>query len=56
MDFFNLPNPFGGTRPCFFTQHLTEMSTGSREIIFLRSKALPARKVGNLTAISDPIV
>jgi hypothetical protein len=39
-----------------FTQPLTEMSTSSRGIVFLESKARPVRRVDNLAAICEPIV
>jgi hypothetical protein len=39
-----------------FTQPLTEMSTRSRKIIFLGSRALPVRRTDNFTAICEPIV
>jgi hypothetical protein len=42
IDIFNLP--------------VTEMSTRSREIMFLRSKVRPVRWADNLIAISEPIV
>jgi hypothetical protein len=35
---------------------LTETSTGSRKIMFLRGRGLPVRKTDNLTAICEPIV
>jgi hypothetical protein len=38
------------------TQPLTEMSTRSRKIIFLASRARPVRRADNLTAIFEPIV
>jgi hypothetical protein len=38
-----------------FTQPLTEMSTRSRNIMFLGSKARPVRRADNLTAICEPI-
>jgi hypothetical protein len=43
----------GALRPGF-TQPLTEMSTRSRNIMFLESKAWPACKADNLTAICEP--
>jgi hypothetical protein len=39
-----------------FTQPLTAMSTRSREIMFLGSKARPVDKIDNLTAICESIV
>jgi hypothetical protein len=39
-----------------FTQPLTELSTRSRKLMFLGSKARPERKADNLTAIYEPIV
>jgi hypothetical protein len=36
-----------------YTQPLTDMSTRSREIMFLGSRALSARKADNLTAICE---
>jgi hypothetical protein len=39
-----------------FTQPLTEMSTRSREIMFMGSKVRQVRKADNLTAIYEPIV
>jgi hypothetical protein len=38
------------------TQPLTEMSIGSRQIMFLESRARPVRRDVNLTAICEPIV
>jgi hypothetical protein len=38
------------------TQLLTEMSTRSRKLMFLGSKARPVRRADNLTAICEPIV
>jgi hypothetical protein len=38
-----------------FTQSLTEMSTRSRNIMFLGIRALPVRRADNLTAICEPI-
>jgi hypothetical protein len=37
-------------------QLLTEMSIGSRKIMFLGSKAWPVSRAVNLTAICEPIV
>jgi hypothetical protein len=39
-----------------FTQPLTEMSTRSRKIMFLGSRARPVRRADNLTSICEPIV
>jgi hypothetical protein len=39
-----------------FTRPLTEMSTISRKIMFLGSRARPVRRTDGLTAISEPIV
>jgi hypothetical protein len=39
-----------------FTQPLTEMIIGNREIIFLGSTVRPARKADNPTVICEPIV
>jgi hypothetical protein len=50
--FFNLRNP----SCCVFTQPLTEMSTKSRKIMFLGSRARPVLRADNLTAICGPIV
>jgi hypothetical protein len=41
----------GRIRPVGFTQHLTEMSTRSRKIMFLGSKVWRVRKADNFTAI-----
>jgi hypothetical protein len=49
--FLNLPNPSSRNRPWGFTQPLTEMSTRSREIMFLGSRARPVRKADNLTTM-----
>jgi hypothetical protein len=38
--------------PGVYTQPLTEMSTRSRKIMFLESRALSVRKADNLIAIS----
>jgi hypothetical protein len=48
MNFFNLPNASGCTRPLGFTQPRTEMSTRSRKIMFLGSKAWMMRRADNL--------
>jgi hypothetical protein len=48
--FFNVHNPSGLTRPWGLLS-LTEMSTRSRKIMFLRSRARPVRRADNLTAI-----
>jgi hypothetical protein len=40
----------GGSQP------LTEMSTGSRKIIFVGSKVRSVRRADNLTTICEPIV
>jgi hypothetical protein len=56
LDFFQLPNRFSHARPWGFTQPLIEMSTRSRNITFLGSRARSARKAGNLTAVCEPIV
>jgi hypothetical protein len=53
-ELFNLPNLSGRTRPRGFTQPLTEMSTRSRKIMFLGSKARPVLRIDDLTAISQP--
>jgi hypothetical protein len=47
--FFNVSNPSMARMTLEFTQPLAETSTG----IFLRGKARPARKAGNLTAICE---
>jgi hypothetical protein len=39
-----------------FTQPVTEISTTSRKIMFLESRARPVRRADNLTAICEPIV
>jgi hypothetical protein len=39
-----------------FTQLLTEMSTRSRKIMFLGSRARPVLRADNLTAVCEPIV
>jgi hypothetical protein len=39
-----------------FTQPPTKMSTRSREIVFLGSKARPVHKDDNLTAVCEPTV
>jgi hypothetical protein len=39
-----------------FTQPLTEMSTRSRKIVFLGSRAGPVRRADKLIAICEPIV
>jgi hypothetical protein len=55
--FFNLPNPSGRTRPWgWFTQPLAEMSTRSRKIMFLGSRARPVRRTDNLSTTCEPIV
>jgi hypothetical protein len=45
-----------GSEAMGFTQPLTEMSTISRKIIFLASRARPVRRDDNLTAICEPTV
>jgi hypothetical protein len=52
---FKLPNPsrYYALR---FTQSLTEMSTRSRKIIFMRSRARPVLRADNLTSICEPIL
>jgi hypothetical protein len=47
--FFNLPNLSGRTQP------LSEVSTRSRKLMFLGSRARPMRKVDNLAAICETI-
>jgi hypothetical protein len=42
--------------PGVFTQPLTEMSTRSRKIMFLGSRARPVHGADNLIAICEPIV
>jgi hypothetical protein len=37
-------------------QPLTEMCTGSRQILYLGSRVLPVRSADNLTAIFEPTV
>jgi hypothetical protein len=54
--FLNLPNSFGRTRPLSLIQHLTEMSTRSRKIMFLGSKARRVRGADNIAAICEPTV
>jgi hypothetical protein len=54
--FLNLPTPFSRSRPWDFTQPLTEMTTRSRELMFLGSKARLVRKVSKLTAICELVV
>jgi hypothetical protein len=51
INFLNLPNPSILTSPWG-----AEMSTRSREIIFIGSKARPVHKADNLTAICELIV
>jgi hypothetical protein len=46
---FNLPNPSGRTILLGFIQPLTEMSTRSRGIMFLRIRARSVRRAENLT-------
>jgi hypothetical protein len=53
LSFF--PNPSSRTMAAM-TQPLTEMSTRSRKIMFLGSKARPVRRADNLTAICEPTV
>jgi hypothetical protein len=52
---FNLPNHSGRTGPWGFTQPLTEISTKSRQIMFLGSRAQPVRRADNSTAICEAI-
>jgi hypothetical protein len=47
--FFILHNPSGRIWPWGFTQPVTEMSTRSRQIMFLGSRARPVRKLATLT-------
>jgi hypothetical protein len=55
--FFNIPNPSGRTRPWgSLSEPLTEMSTRSRKIMFLGSRARPVRRADSLIAICEPIV
>jgi hypothetical protein len=42
--------------PGGFAQPLTEMSTRSLQIMFLRSKVRPERRADNLAATCEPIV
>jgi hypothetical protein len=46
---FEVSHPYGPLWP--ITQHLTEMSTRSRKIMFLENRARPGRRPGNVTAI-----
>jgi hypothetical protein len=56
VEFLNLPNPSGRTRPWGLLS-LTEMSTRNIKIImFLGSKVRLVRRADNLTAIYEPIV
>jgi hypothetical protein len=50
--FFKLPNPSGRTRPW----GLTEISTRSRKIMFLGSRARSVRRTDNRNVICEPIV
>jgi hypothetical protein len=52
MDIFNSPNPSSRTMALGSTQPLTEMSTRNLP----GGKGRSARKVGDLTAICEPIV
>jgi hypothetical protein len=52
MNFVNLPN----LSALGFTQLLTEMSTRSRKIMLIGSKAWPVCRTDNLTAICEPTV
>jgi hypothetical protein len=56
MIFFNLLNPSGRTMALGFTQSLTEMSTRSRNIMFLGSKVRLVRRADKFTAICEPIL
>jgi hypothetical protein len=51
--FFTVPNP---SEALGFNQLLTEISTRSRKITFLGSRAQPVHTADNLTAICEPIV
>jgi hypothetical protein len=53
LNCFNLPNPSSRTRPWGLLSLLTEMSTGSRKVMFLGSRVYRA---DNLTTICEPIV
>jgi hypothetical protein len=50
---FSLPDPSSRTRPRVYS---AEMSTRSRKIMFVGSKARPVRWADSLAAICDPIV
>jgi hypothetical protein len=50
--FFNVPNPFSLSMALWFTQPVTEMSTGN----CFGGKALSVHKADNLTAICELIV
>jgi hypothetical protein len=55
VNFFNLRNPSGRTRPWGFTQPLTNKSKKKRKM-FVGSRAWPVRGTYNLTAIREPVV
>jgi hypothetical protein len=50
-EFFHFPNPSNLSMALGFIQPLTQINTRSRKIMFLRSRARPARKADKLTAI-----
>jgi hypothetical protein len=57
VNFYNLPNPPGPTRPCGILNLLIEMSTRSSKIIrFMGNKVRRVRKADNLSAIYELIV
>jgi hypothetical protein len=49
----NLPNPSSHAMALGLTQPLTEMSTRSRKIKFLGTRARPVRKADNRTVICE---
>jgi hypothetical protein len=53
---FQCTNLTSRTRPWWFTQPLTEMSTRNIKIMFLGSRARPVHKADKLIAICKPIV
>jgi hypothetical protein len=55
-EFFQITQSFQPHYSLGFTQHPSEMSTGSVKIIFLESRALPVRKAENLSAICETTI
>jgi hypothetical protein len=55
INFYDFRNPSSLSMALGFIQPLTQINIRSRKVMFLRSRARPARKADKLTAICEPI-